>query len=221
MRQGSSIYNSAVRTTVRRTTIGHRSTMCDQAGPTYMQRVTMPSPRERIMLLRLQILLFLATLSLFCGCGVNRARPTETMFVGTSGGCGDFHVYRFDAAKTSALSVYVSEKAFSLTEIPTDLDVAADQKQVRVEILQFASVPVDYFCDDVGGDTPPVTTWSATSGKVICSVSPGAPPPEVRNATHRVTVVLKNVTFKNDKSGESIVLDGVEIPDVWVGWLPG
>lgn len=155
------------------------------------------------------------------GCSPDTITPQSSMFTGQSGGCGDFVVYRFNSDKTLAITARVNEKAMQLTEQPVSLDITSDPKNVAVEVLQFRAPAIDYFCDDVGGDPPPVAKWAAVSGTVVVESNLGVPPQDFSNATHKVSVVFKNVRLKNSKTGEIVELHELEITNVWVGWLAG
>ncbi len=155
------------------------------------------------------------------GCSPGAITPQSSMFTGPSGGCGDFVVYRFNGDATLAVSVRVNEEAIPFIGRPVSLDITSEPENVAVEVLQFRAPALDYFCDDVGGDPPIIANWAAVSGAVVVENNPGIPPQEVSSATHKVSVVLKNIRLKNAKSGEIVELHELEIRNVWVGWLAG
>jgi hypothetical protein len=119
------------------------------------------------------------------------------------------------------VEVSVDEKALNLGEGSTELDIASFPLGIHLAVLQFASPAGDYFCDDVGGDPEPIASWIAVAGTIQVEKRQLAPPASDANATHRISVVLRNVKIKNEKTNHLIVLPHVEIKDVWVGWFAG
>jgi hypothetical protein len=160
----------------------------------------------------------IATGLLALGCAPKLAIPRATDFRGESGGCGDFFAYRFNDDKTLAMTVFVDEKAVTLTDGPVEIEIGHDNKRAAVGVLQFRRPAIHYFCDDVAGDPPPVAEWQAIAGTITVKRNSGKPPSGAGNATHSVSVVLTNVQIKNIKTEEIVVLGEVRIDEVWVGW---
>jgi hypothetical protein len=171
--------------------------------------------------------LFLAgTIVAFCasvGCGQVAVVPEAAMFTGETGGCGDFSVYRFNRRRTLAIHLSVKEDDFNIgkkgTETECDIDLEKVPAGVKLKVVQFAAPAKEYFCDDVFGDPEPFVKWIAVAGKVHVECDRRAP--QKGNATHRVSVILKDIKIKNEKDGTFTTLPRVEIKDVSVGWLPG
>lgn len=155
------------------------------------------------------------------GCGPTMVTPDAAMFSGETGGCGSCFVYRFNDAKTLAITVLIGEEAIPASESRATFQIGSATGIPQVHVLQFRGPAVDYFCDDVGGDPRPIATWTAVAGEIEFERVTATPPAKVRNATHRVSVVLKNLQLKNDQTGVTISLGDVQLKDVWVGWLAG
>jgi hypothetical protein len=152
---------------------------------------------------------------------VNAAEPapTDDVFTGSSGGCANCLVYRFNPAMTTAVEVRIVESRIPKQDERATLTIGQGVASVRV--LQFRDAAKEYFCDDVAGDPPPLAVWKAVEGTVEFERGPGPPPPEFRNATHWVSMKLKDVTLKNDATGATATLKEVPISKVWVGWFAG
>lgn len=164
----------------------------------------------------------LSALSVFAiGCSPAVVTPDALLFTGDSGGCGNFHVYRFNTNRTIAISLYVDQKALAIGEGHSNVEIDQNQNGLQLEIVQFAQPAGSYFCDDVDGDPFPIATWVAVTGEIEIGIAYIAPPAAFANATHRVAVVMKNIKVKNSKTGQLAELSDVRIEDVWVGWLPG
>lgn len=156
------------------------------------------------------------------GCSPAVIAPRAEMFSGETGGCGSFVVYRFNDARTLAITVHVDEDGLDLPSgEPISVEIDPGNKSAVVEILQFANPAKEYFCDDVGGDPEPLARWTAIAGAITIVRRVAPPPSEFRNATHNVSVTLTNVRIRNRETGEEATLDEVRIEDVWVGWLAG
>ena len=155
------------------------------------------------------------------GCSSAAIVPAATMFTGEAGGCGNFHVYRFNDKKTLAISLIVNEKALAIKEGITEIDLQTAATEVKLEVMQFASPAIEYFCDDVGGDALPFATWLAVAGQIHVENTLLVAPHSHGNATHLISVALMNVQIKNKRTGETTILPLVEIKDVPVGWSPG
>jgi hypothetical protein len=152
------------------------------------------------------------------GCAPKVVIPTGAEFTGKIGGCGHFFVYRFNDVKTLAVTVSVNEKAFDLSGIPKSIDISQESKEASVDVLQFRRPAIDYFCDDVAGDAPPTATWKALSGDITVEGFTAIPAGTSGNATHKVSVVLRNVKLREAKSGRTSTLSEIRIGDVFVGW---
>jgi hypothetical protein len=150
------------------------------------------------------------------GCAPRTIDPQAAMFSGECGGCGQYIAYRFNADKTLAIRVHVDEKKLALDDVPMKLELGRSPA-VSVEVLQFAAPAESYFCDDVAGDAPPIATWNATSGTLTVELQQQSPPAGFSNATHRMSVAMSKLVLRNAKSGATVSLDKVKIPDVWVG----
>ncbi len=164
----------------------------------------------------LAMLLVLAS-CFIAGCA-RIALPASKEFSGETGGCGDFFVYRFNDSKTLAVAVYVDEKAFAVTNTPAEIEITLGSKTALVEVVQFRRPAIDYFCDDVGGDSPPIATWKAISGKIVIERYQLVLAGTAGNATHKVTVILRNVRLRDVKSDRESTLSEVRFDEVLVGW---
>lgn len=145
--------------------------------------------------------------------------PTASTFQGPSGGCGDFFVYRFNHRMTLAVTVSVDEKGLLQADGAHTFPISSTDKHLAVEVLQFRQPATSYFCDDVAGDAAPMTRWRAMAGKL--HVAKITESPRVGNATHRVSVELRNVVFQQEGTSNIATIDVLDINDVWVGWYPG
>ncbi len=165
------------------------------------------------------------------GCGVPTAispvastvpiTPDDTLFTGATRGCGDFFVYRFDATGKLVLSVSLDEAKLDWSKSSVAIEIEANVAQARVEVLQFRDPPTSYFCDDVGGDPEPIAQWQAVAGELVIERTLEPPPPEYPNATHQISVTLRNIHLQNAKTSETAVIEELEIKDVQVGWYAG
>ena len=143
--------------------------------------------------------------------------------MGRAGGCGSFHVYRFNDAQTSAIVLQVNEKMLGYGNGVHEFDVDPDEAGVMLGIDQFAEPAWSYYCDDVAGDDEPIATWKGISGHVRVEISgkeaPGVNP--VWNDAHTVSVVMTNLVLQKNGSDETTRIPEVRIENVNVGWMPG
>lgn len=191
--------------------------------PLVSSRPRTPHTRRQAIVMndRCRLLIVAAFIGLICGCTPSAIVPNAAMFSGETGGCGNCHVYRFNGAKTLAVSVHIDESALNLERQPLTIEFDSNSKTVEVEVLQFRAPATEYFCDDVAGDAPPIAEWNAVSGTIVFQSGATANAKKTGNATHKVSATLQNVRVKNKKTGAVAVLKEVEISDVSVGWLPG
>lgn len=147
--------------------------------------------------------------------------PQAELFIQDPQGCGDFFVYRFDASRTLAITVRVDERRLDFTKQPVLVHIQPGESVAAVNVLQFREVPHEYFCDDVLGDPPPIAEWTAVSGTILIERSADPPPDEFRNATHKISVLLKDIQLQNIKTGQSATISVLQLNNVWVGWLAG
>lgn len=145
------------------------------------------------------------------------------MFTGEAGGCGDFHVYRYNDDRTVALFAGVDASAVPIdgTTMTLKIEDSSVEDRVRVGVYQWAKATGAYFCNDVAGDPEPIAVWQAVSGTISATRTFGAPPPRVSNATHKAKVIIEGVVLVNQETGEQVTLKRVELPPIWVGWLAG
>ena len=173
---------------------------------------------EQIVMISHVLVTQLAFISCFTAGCAKVVIPTGNEFTGETGGCGSFMVYRFNDDKTLAVEVRVDEKVFAVQDAPIEVEIAAGSKTAFVEVLQFRRPAISYFCDDVGGDAPPIATWKAVSGRIAIERYEVVPAVTAGDARHKVTVVLRNVRLRHVKSGQEATLSEVRIDDVLVGW---
>ena len=155
------------------------------------------------------------------GCTGSTVSPQGANITGESGGCGNFIAYRFNQSRTSAVVITVDGDQLQLPEEPTLIDLGPGTTGIRVELYQFKEPAGTYFCDDVGGDPEPIAKWTVISGSVTIIRKVAPPPASLSIATHKISVVLKNATIKQNTTGEVADFGDVRLDDVWVGWYAG
>jgi len=167
--------------------------------------------------------LVLLSVLLNSGCTTEIVTPSAAMFDGDAGGCGDFHVYRYNSDRTVAVFVGVDARDVPIdgTTMELEIEGVSGENRIRAGVYQWAKPTGEYFCDDVAGDPEPIAQWEAQSGRISATRTMGSPPTRVANATHQATVVLENLVLVNSATGEKVILDRVELPSIWVGWLAG
>jgi len=117
--------------------------------------------------------------------------------------------------------ITVDGDQIKLSEEPTLIDLGPGTTGIRVELYQFKEPAGTYFCDDVGGDPEPIAKWTAISGSVTIIRKVAPPPASLSIATHKISVVLKNATIKQNTTGAVADFGDVRLDDVWVGWYAG
>ena len=147
--------------------------------------------------------------------------PQGTSITGESGGCGDFVAYRFNQSRTLAVVITVDGDKLKLSEEPTLIILGPGTTDIRVDVYQFKEPAGTYFCDDVGGDPEPIANWSVISGSVSITRKVAQPPANLSNATHKISVVLKNATIKHNTTSAVADFGDDRLDYVWVGWYAG
>lgn len=170
--------------------------------------------------MRTPILLLLAALAL-AGCN-EIVPPTAATFTGRSGGCGAFHLYRYNPEFTSAVSLNLRDDSLALPNGGSTFTISPDSKVAEVLVQQFSEPAPTYYCDDVAGDPQPVATWRAISGRLAVTVA-GKNPSDTTLWQHpyTVSVVMSDVVLENEATKETSQLSEVKIENAVVGWLPG
>lgn len=166
---------------------------------------------------RFHILLWLVALGA-SGCSTPLSLP-DAEFTGANGGCGRCFVYRSDATRTIAVTVSIDEAKINVANDSATIPIQ-NCKDVRVRAERFQWLPKDYYCQDYGTGVRPLEDWEAISGSIDYVRNKLTPPKEMPNATHLVSVVLRNVTFKSKKTGKVCSIPFIEMGEVWVGWSP-
>lgn len=163
---------------------------------------------------------FLAICVVFAACTSRVIIPDATVFDGETGGCGSCFVYRLNRSKTFAITASIDEAALASADAQVTIPINSTTTIARVNIHQYGSLARATYCDCVAGDSP-IEDWAAIAGEIVLERSHEPPPPGSSNATHRVSLTLKNLQFKNQRTGQRISLGEVQIRDVWVGWFVG
>jgi len=154
--------------------------------------------------------------------------PDLAVFSGDVGGCGKFQVYRFNANRSLAIVVSLSEKNIHLPE-KSELRLTleeVEQGDLVIEVLQFSKRLTSddmFFCTDVQPSIRPIARWKAISGDVVIlkEQHPSSTTPKPQNATYRVSVRVENLILQKEGAEERVGIDAVDINEVWVGWYPG
>lgn len=142
--------------------------------------------------------------------------PSASMFVGKSGGCGNFEVYRFDATNTTAVHIIFYEQASPLKRGGENLFQIGPGSHL-VEIVGFSGPAPDYFCSDMFGGPQPQHRWKAVSGELAVN----ARDESKDNFTHLVTVRLRNVIFEQVETQSRFTIDKLDLPEIRVGASQG
>jgi len=161
----------------------------------------------------------LPVLFLAAGCGSNPVDPGG--FVGKTGGCGNFTVYRFNAAMTDALVVRATASNLGFGREPVGFTLPNSDLDVRIE--RFSGAADQYYCDDVFGSGEPKVThiWRAVSGTITVAagdttyVDPGG-----FMTQYKVSLEFRDVTLRDD-DGNEVTIGNADLSDIGVGWLPG
>ncbi|MCB0712618.1 MAG: hypothetical protein KDD67_09835 [Ignavibacteriae bacterium] len=165
----------------------------------------------------LRPLSLLPLILLFSSCSDNPIAPEG--FIGHSGGCGNFMVYKFNVEKTDAVVVRGTDSGLDFNRNPTEYTLPDPRLTVSIE--RFSGPANAHYCDDVFDNSEPklTETWKAVSGKVMIASGDTLQP--VSGAPiYQIEVYLQDATFKSE-SGEEVKVENVDFGEITVGWYAG
>lgn len=137
-------------------------------------------------------------------------------------GCGDFSVSKI-IGDDMIMSVYLNPNKVRFSKLLQTFDNIATKDFANVEIEQNCDLENlwYYTCNDIWGELGCETThWTLQNGQLSFKVSKVLKLYQC-TTSYLATVILENVTFKNDKTGETRFFDRVEFLNVKVGTCAG
>lgn len=165
--------------------------------------------------------IILALLSVFGGCTGNQPAPEAADFLGEAGGCGNCFVYRFNEARTLAVTVQVDAASLRAKSNLATFHLDPVTASPRVQVLRFSTPARNYFCDDVDDGQHPVETWEAVAGRIEVQFYRSSEHVSGGEHLYGVSVELFEVELKSQKHHRTALLERVSIPQVQVGWFAG
>ena len=155
------------------------------------------------------------------GCASMYSTPQAADFQGEAGGCGNCFIYRFNEARTLAVTVQVDAAQLRAKSNRAFLRLEPEAGSPLVEVLRFSTPAHNYFCDDVDNGQHPVETWKSVAGRVELQFYRRSQDEVGDEHLYDVSVELHDIELKNANRRRSVFLNHVSIPQVQVGWFAG